>query len=95
MELQRSGFGEDEIRAHENGLRQNSRAATARALKEHFILERIAEDQEIDADEQDYETEIAVIAQQTNESPRRVRARPGETRRDGRVAKPDHRAEGR
>ena len=75
MELQRSGFGEDEIRADENVLRQNSRAATARALKEHFILERIAEDQEIDADEQDYETEIAVIAQQTNESPRRVRAR--------------------
>jgi trigger factor len=75
MELQRSGFGEDEIRAHENVLRQNSRASTARALKEHFILERIAEDQNIDADEQDYEMEIAVIARQTNESPRRVRAR--------------------
>ena len=75
MELQRSGFGEDEIRAHENVLRQNSRASTARALKEHFILERIAEDQEIDANEQDYETEIAAIARQTNDSPRRVRAR--------------------
>ena len=58
MELQRSGFSEDEIRAHENVLRQNSRAATAHALKEHFILERIAEDQEIDADEDDYEAEI-------------------------------------
>ncbi|MGO9115386.1 MAG: trigger factor [Thermoguttaceae bacterium] len=75
MELQRSGFGEEEIRAHENVLRQNSRASTARALKEHFILERIAEDQQIDADENDYDTEIAIIAQQTNESPRRVRAR--------------------
>ena len=75
MELQRSGFGEEEIRAHENVLRQNSRASTARALKEHFILERIAEDQQIDADEDDYEAEIAMIAQQTNESPRRVRAR--------------------
>jgi len=75
MELQRSGFGEEEIRAHENVLRQNSRASTARALKEHFILERIAEDQEIDADEGDYDSEIAMIAQQTNESPRRVRAR--------------------
>ena len=75
MELQRSGFGEEEIRAHENVLRQNSRASTARAVKEHFILERIAEDQEIDADEGDYDTEIAMIAQQTNESPRRVRAR--------------------
>ena len=35
--------------AHENDLRQNSTASTARALKEHFILERIAEDEEIDA----------------------------------------------
>jgi trigger factor len=75
MELQRSGFGEEEIRAHENLLRQNSRASTARALKEHFILERIAEDQQIDADEKDYDAEIAVIAKQTNESSRRVRAR--------------------
>jgi trigger factor len=75
MELQRSGFGEEDIRAHENALRQNSMASTARALKEHFILERIAEDEEIDADEQDYESEIRLIAAQTDESPRRVRAR--------------------
>ena len=75
MELQRSGFSEEEIRAHENALRQNSMASTARALKEHFILERIAEDEEIDADEQDYEAEIRLIASQTDESPRRVRAR--------------------
>ena len=75
MELRSSGFGEDEIRAHENVLRQNSRAATARALKEHFILERIAEEQEIEADENDYEAEIQLMATQANESARRVRAR--------------------
>jgi len=75
LELRRSGFGEDEIRAHENALRQNSFATTARALKEHFILERIAEDQEIEVDEEDYEEEIRLIASQRNESPRRVRAR--------------------
>jgi trigger factor len=75
LELQRSGFGDEEIRAHENVLRQNSRASTARALKEHFILERIAEDQEIDAVESDYDDEIAIIARQSNESPRRVRAK--------------------
>ena len=75
LELQRSGFSEDEIRAHENVLRQNSAASTARALKEHFILERIAEDQAIDAVEADYDTEIETIAKQTDESPRRVRAR--------------------
>lgn len=75
MELQRSGFSDDDIRAHENALRQNSMASTARALKEHFILERIAEDEQIDAEEGDYEAEIRLIAAQTDESPRRVRAR--------------------
>jgi trigger factor len=75
MELQRSGFSDDEIRNHENILRQNSRASTAQALKEHFILERIAEDQELDVDDKDYEDEIRLIAAQSNESPRRVRAK--------------------
>jgi len=75
MELRRSGFSDDEIQSHENALRQNSMASTARALKEHFILERIAEDEEVDAGEEDYEAEIRLIASQSDESPRRVRAR--------------------
>jgi trigger factor len=75
MELQRSGFSDEEIHAHENALRQNSMAATARALKEHFILERIAEDEQVDATEQDYEAEIRLLAEQSGESARRVRAR--------------------
>jgi len=75
MELRRSGFGDDEIRAHQNALRQNSRAETAKAMKEHFILERIAEDQEFEVDEVDYNEEIRLIANQSQESPRRVRAR--------------------
>ncbi len=75
LELQRSGFGEDEILAYENQLRQNSREETARALKEHFILERIAEDQGFEADDYDYEAEIKLIAYQSGETVRRVRAR--------------------
>jgi trigger factor len=75
MELRRSGFNDDEIRAHENRLRQNSRSATARALKEHFILERIAEEEQTEVAEEDYEREIRLIAAQSHESPRRVRAR--------------------
>jgi len=75
LELRRSGFSDEEIRARENDLRQNSRAATARALKEHFILERIAEEEEIDADEDDYTKEIELIARQSGETPRRVRSR--------------------
>jgi trigger factor len=74
MELRRSGFSEAEIRARENMLRQNSNASTAAALKEHFILERIAEEENIKEDESDYEKEIFLIAAQSGESPRRVRA---------------------
>lgn len=74
MELRRSGFSEAEIRARENQLRQNSTAGTATALKEHFILERIAEDEKFDVDEGDYDKEIFLIAAQSGESPRRVRA---------------------
>jgi trigger factor len=75
MELQRSGFSDEEIQSHENALRQNSMSSTARALKEHFILERIAEDEEVEVGEEDYEAEIRLIASQSDESPRRVRAR--------------------
>src|SRR5690606_19759441 len=75
MELRSSGFSDEVIRAHENELKQNSRRSTERALKEHFILEKIAEEEKIDAEPQDYDAEIVLIAEQSDESPRRVRAR--------------------
>ncbi len=74
LELRRNGFGEAEIRAHENELRQNSAASTAKALKEHFILERIAEEENIDAEPADYDQEVMLIAMQSGESVRRIRA---------------------
>lgn len=74
MELRRSGFSEAEIRARENELRQNSRSATASALKEHFILERIAEDEKLDVEQGDFDREIMLMSLQSGESPRRVRA---------------------
>ncbi|MDX1965085.1 MAG: trigger factor [Pirellulales bacterium] len=75
LELQRNGFTDDVIKAHENNLRQNVIKGTARAIKEHFILERLAEDEKIEDTPDDYEEEIRLIAQQTGESVRRVRAR--------------------
>jgi trigger factor len=75
LELRRAGFSDQEIQAHENDLRQNSAVSTARALKEHFILERVAEDENLDAASEDYDKEIQLIALQSDESPRRVRAR--------------------
>jgi trigger factor len=75
MELQSAGFGNDVINAHANELQRNAMASTAAALKEHFILERIAEEEKIDAEPEDYDREIELIAEQSDESPRRVRAR--------------------
>ncbi|MCL2710433.1 MAG: trigger factor [Planctomycetaceae bacterium] len=74
MELRRSGFGEEDIRAQTNAIRQNSAAATAQALKEHFILEKIAEVESVVDTPEDYEVEVALIAAQRDSTPRRVRA---------------------
>jgi len=74
MEMQRSGYAQEEIISHLNTIRQNSAVATAQALKEHFILEKIAEVENIQETSEDYDTEIALIAAQANVSPRRVRA---------------------
>jgi trigger factor len=74
MELQRSGYEQSEIVAQLNTIRQNSAVATAQALKEHFILEKIAEVEGVEETSEDYDTEVALIAAQNNVSPRRVRA---------------------
>ncbi len=74
MELRRSGYPDDFIRSQMNYLLQNNKIAVAQALKEHFILEKIAEVENIDATEKDYSTEIALIAAQSNSTPRRIRA---------------------
>lgn len=75
MELRSSGFSEDEIIARENGLRKNILERTERLLKEHFILERIAEEEKVEEEPGDYDIEIARLAAQQNDSPRRIRAR--------------------
>ena len=74
LELRRSGFTDEQIVRQLNVLRQNSEVVTAQALKEHFILEAIAESEGLDVDEADIETEILLISSQTNKSPRRVRS---------------------
>ena len=75
LELQSAGFSNEMIQGYANKLRQDTIRSTETALKEHFIFERIAEDEDIDASDADYDQEIALIAEQSNEPARRVRAR--------------------
>jgi trigger factor len=75
MEMKADGISEQEIAQRERVLRQDILASTALALKEHFVLQKIAEVEKIDVEEEDIDDEIARIAAQTDDSPRRVRAR--------------------
>jgi len=74
LELRRSGFDDSQILPQINFLRQNSNRVTAQALKEHFILEKIAETENIEDQQVDYDLEIALIAAQAGVSPRKVRS---------------------
>jgi trigger factor len=75
VEMQSAGMSEDEIRGRVRLLQRDMLRSTELALKEHFVLQKIAEIEKIDIDEDDLDDEIERIAAQNDESPRRVRAR--------------------
>jgi len=74
MEMRESGISEEEIQSRERMLQRNVLQTTAKSLKEHFVLQKIAEVEKIELDEDDLNAEIERIADQYGESPRRVRA---------------------
>lgn len=75
LELQRSGFNQTQVNSYLNAARLNARESTVAALREHFVLEKIAEDLKVEPTAQDYDSEIELIAEQNDTSPRRIRAR--------------------
>jgi trigger factor len=75
MEMRSDGISEEEIQGRRRLLEQNILQSTAQALKEHFVLQKIAEVEKIDVTDDDLNEEIERLAEQEGESPRRVRAR--------------------
>ncbi len=75
LELRRNGFDDTTIKGIVNALQQNAKASTESALREHFVLEQIAEEQSIDAEPAEFENEIMLIASQSGQSVRATRAR--------------------
>jgi trigger factor len=75
MEMQSAGMSDEEIRGQLRVLQRDTLQHTALALKEHFVLQKIAEVEKLDIDQDDIDDEIERIAAQSDESPRRVRAR--------------------
>lgn len=75
MEMRTAGISEEEIAGRQRLLQQDALRSTALALKEHFVLQKIAEVEKIDVDQDDIDNEIERIAAREDSSPRRVRAR--------------------
>lgn len=75
MDMQSNGLSDNEINARVRILQQDILKSTAAALKEHFVLQKIAEIEKLEVSDDDLSLEIERIAQQNDESPRKVRAR--------------------
>ena len=75
MEMRKAGMSDDQIAGRQRMLEQDAVKSTAAALKEHFVLQKIAEVEKLEIEDADIDAEIDAIADQTGESPRKVRAR--------------------
>lgn len=75
MDLRESGMSDSQLRASESQLRANAYESTVRGLKEYFILDKIAADNDLKVEPEDIEAEINKIAYREDSTPRRIRAR--------------------
>ena len=75
MEMRSGGMTDEEIVGRQRVLEQDAIRSTAAALKEHFVLQKIAEEAKLEIEDADIEGEIEAIADRTGESARKVRGR--------------------
>lgn len=75
MEMKNAGMSDEQIAGRRRLLEQDVLQSTAAALKEHFVLQKVAEVEKLEIQDEDIDAEIDRLADQSNESPRKVRAR--------------------
>jgi trigger factor len=75
MEMRSAGMTDEQILGRRRLLEQDAVKSTAAALQEHFVLQKIAETEKLEIEDADIDAEIDRIADQSGESPRKVRAR--------------------
>ncbi|MCR9197234.1 MAG: trigger factor [Planctomycetaceae bacterium] len=75
LEMAQAGFTREQIAARENEIRQNAIENTRQALKEHFVLDRIATNENIECEQEDIDRELLLMSFQSGEPLRRIRAR--------------------
>lgn len=74
MEMREAGMSDNEISGRQRILERDVLQSTTLALKEHFVLQKIAEVEKIEISDDEIDAEIERMAAQTGESPRKVRA---------------------
>ncbi|MGQ9505462.1 MAG: trigger factor [Thermogutta sp.] len=74
VELIRAGYSQEDIQPHLNAIARDAQTRVVRLLREHFLLERLAEEENIEASEEDIEEEVKKMAMLSGRSPRQVRA---------------------
>ncbi len=75
LEMEQAGYTSQQIKVRENELRQRQVSITRQAMKEHFILDKVATQENIEVTSYDIETELAYMAISRGENPRRLQAR--------------------
>jgi trigger factor len=75
MEMKNAGMSDEQIQGRRRVLEQDVLKNTAAALKEHFVLQKVAEVEKIEIEDEDLDREIERIADQSGESFRKVKAR--------------------
>ncbi len=75
MEMRNAGMSDQEIAAQQRLLERDVLRSTELSLKEHFVLQKIAEVEKIEIEDADIDEEVVRIAEANDESPRRLRAR--------------------
>ena len=75
MEMKNAGMSDEQIKGRRRLLEQDVLKSTAAALKEHFVLQKVAEVEKIEIEDEDLDAEIDRIADQSGESFRKVKAR--------------------
>ncbi len=75
MEMRSAGMSDEQIMGRQRVLEQDVVRSTAVALQEHFVLQKIAETEKLEVEDADIDDEVDRIADQSGESPRKVRSR--------------------
>jgi trigger factor len=73
--MSQAGFAQEQIMARESQIRQEALETTRQALKEHFVLDKIATRENIECDQSDIDRELLMMSFQSGEPVRKLRAR--------------------